>query len=174
MNITIIYEIHRNNIPIYIGKSPNPKTRINAHCNNFGKDVKMIYIDEVPTKDWEYWEKYWIAQYKLWGFKLENITHGGNGLSFHKQESKDKISEKVKGRVSPSKGRKMSEEEKQLRSQKAKERFDKNNHPSKGKVFDLWPTGENHGHFSKEKSIEQKQQMSKSAIKRHERQNNNQ
>ena len=54
----------------------------------------MIYIDEVPTEDWEYWEKYWIAQYKSWGFKLENITHGGNGLSFHKQESKDKISEK--------------------------------------------------------------------------------
>lgn len=113
---TIIYELSRKGIPFYIGKSPNPKTRINPHKKNFGKDIDMIYIDEISTVDWEFWEKWWIQQYKCWGFILENKTHGGNGQTHCSEDAKKKISDKIKGRISPSKGRKMSEEEKLKRS----------------------------------------------------------
>jgi hypothetical protein len=165
MNVTIIYELSKNGIPFYIGKSTNPKTRIGPHKKKFG-EFDMTYIDEVPNKEWEFWEKYWIAQYKAWDFVLENITHGGNGQTFCTKETKEKISKKIKNRISPSKGRKMSEEEKQLRSQKAKERFLKNHHPSKGKKFEDWPKGENHGHFGENKSNTHKKQMSKAAKQR--------
>jgi hypothetical protein len=165
MNVTIIYELSKNGIPFYIGKSKNPKTRISSHKKKFG-DFNITYIDEVPNDEWEFWEKYWIMQYKAWGFILENITHGGNGISFHTDESKQKIGKKLKNRISPSKGKKMSEEEKQLRSQKAKERFLKNPHPSKGKKYEDWPSGESHKQFGTFRTDKTKQQMSKAAKQR--------
>ena len=142
---TIIYELNKNGIPFYIGKSPNPKTRLNAHRKNFGNDLIMNHIDEVSTEEWEYWEKYWIHQYKCWGFELKNKTHGGNGQSFCSEDTKQKISKKIKGRISPSRGRKMSEEEKQKRSLA---RLGKPS-PNKGKKF----TDEQKLNLKKPKSV---------------------
>lgn len=79
----------------YIGKTTNPKDRINGHISesksgrynnhrvNWGKSLidkylkpKMDIIDEV-VGDWEWLEVYWISQFKTWGFDLTNSTDGG-------------------------------------------------------------------------------------------------
>jgi hypothetical protein len=40
----------------------------------------MGELDRLPyTKDWEWLESYWIAQFKAWGFNLVNMTDGGEG-----------------------------------------------------------------------------------------------
>lgn len=40
-------------------------------------EPKIILIDEVENSEWEFWEKYWISQFKTWGFNLTNGTDGG-------------------------------------------------------------------------------------------------
>lgn len=79
----------------YVGKSNNPKRRFDSHLwtkpkntthcyywiknllNNNLKPI-MTIIDETEN-DWEFLEKYWIEQFKQWGFKLTNLTDGGEG-----------------------------------------------------------------------------------------------
>ena len=53
------------------------------------KGLKPIIkvIDVVPINDWVFWETYWIAQFKSWGFKLINYTNGGDGATFGNQTS---------------------------------------------------------------------------------------
>lgn len=80
----------------YIGKSNTPSKRLSTHireCNkikshknnwiksilNSGLDPHMDILDEVPIIEWEYWEKYWISQFKQWGFRLTNHSDGGIG-----------------------------------------------------------------------------------------------
>lgn len=36
-------------------------------------------IEEVPKNEWEYWEKFWIEQFRQWGFVLKNSAEGGQG-----------------------------------------------------------------------------------------------
>jgi hypothetical protein len=79
----------------YVGKSNNPKRRLqhhlsnkdknNSHSNNWIKSLKlkglipiMTVIDETD-KDWRLLEMYWIEQFKAWGFNLTNCTNGGEG-----------------------------------------------------------------------------------------------
>ena len=79
----------------YVGKSNNPKRRYTSHlCDKpkikyysyywiqslLKKGLKpiMTIIDETDS-DWQQLEKYWIGQFKAWGFKLTNITEGGEG-----------------------------------------------------------------------------------------------
>lgn len=38
---------------------------------------KIELLDEVEEYNWQYIEKYWIAQLKTWGFRLINLTEGG-------------------------------------------------------------------------------------------------
>jgi predicted GIY-YIG superfamily endonuclease len=82
----------------YIGKTNNIKKRLCTHLtksnlikkkhkNNWIKNLLfnntkplIEVIDEVPIKVWEYWEKFWISQFKIWGFKLTNSTDGGDGV----------------------------------------------------------------------------------------------
>lgn len=82
----------------YIGKANNTRKRLHTHLtknnlvkctykNNWingllNKKLKpeLIIIDEVLQSEWEFWEKYWISQFKTWGFKLTNLTDGGGGV----------------------------------------------------------------------------------------------
>lgn len=80
----------------YVGKSNNPKRRYQSHlCNkpkvkyhsyywiqNLLKNgVKPILTIIDETEDnWESLEKYWIEQFKNWGYKLTNCTLGGEGV----------------------------------------------------------------------------------------------
>ncbi len=90
-------------IPFYIGKTIVPKGRASKHRIKYPGCLLEI-IDEVPTKEWNFWEKFWIAQFKQWGFILKNIQEGGDGntggykMQPLSQEIKDKISNTLKGR----------------------------------------------------------------------------
>ena len=99
----------------YVGKSNNPKRRYTSHlCDKpkvkyysyywiqslLKKGLKpiMTIIDETDH-DWQQLEKYWIGQFKAWGFKLTNITEGGEGqrgVKFSK-ETRQKMSDSRKG-----------------------------------------------------------------------------
>lgn len=90
----------------YVGKTVQPlKRRLQAHISDakrakrngysWNKDWNWInseldaryeiiiqYLDELDvsnSEDWEWLECYWIAQCKVWGFNLNNMTNGGDG-----------------------------------------------------------------------------------------------
>jgi predicted DNA-binding protein YlxM (UPF0122 family) len=100
---TYIYTISDNfgNIR-YIGKSNNPRRRLYQHLNeksnihkyNWLRSIiknnyfpKIEVLDEVPINEWEYWEMFYIEQFKQWGFKLLNATIGGDGASGYKHSN---------------------------------------------------------------------------------------
>lgn len=52
------------------------------HELNEGYKILIIELDSVEFKDgedWKWLEQYWISQMKIWGFKLTNLTDGGDG-----------------------------------------------------------------------------------------------
>lgn len=89
--ITYIYYLEKEGLPHYIGKTINPVNRKQQHRKKYPLSIFNI-IDEVSVIGWQFWEKYWISQFKSWGFKLDNINNGG-GLTKHTEDSKKKISE---------------------------------------------------------------------------------
>ena len=108
-----IYYLHKgDNIPFYIGKTINLKSRLTEHKikrnNNL---IELNVIEEVNKNGWKFWECYWIEQFISWGFTLENKNKGGGGPS--------KVTEKVKKIISQAnKGRKHSVEGRLSRSKK--------------------------------------------------------
>lgn len=42
-----------------------------------GKKPIIELVEEVDERDWKFWEKYWIEQFRQWGFNLTNATEGG-------------------------------------------------------------------------------------------------
>jgi len=109
----------------YIGKTKKYlKQRLYSHikeCNTTRKSHKINWIksllnkgvrpiieviDEVPEEDWEFWEKYWISQFRIWGFNLTNISPGGYNNNY-------KRSDETKAKMRKSKlGTKLSKEHK--------------------------------------------------------------
>jgi hypothetical protein len=68
----------------------------------------MDVIDIIPREEEDFWEIYWIAQFKAWGFSLLNHTNGGHNPpivrkfgkdnNFHIPEVKKKIDEMNRAR----------------------------------------------------------------------------
>ena len=101
----------------YVGKTTNLKRRTYQHfnikiCKKLGnkhlgnwllsilnKQLKpKIEIIEECTDNWIESEKYWIEQFKHWGFNLLNVTKGGEGFGHkHSEKSKRKMSLIQKG-----------------------------------------------------------------------------
>jgi hypothetical protein len=82
MEITYIYELSKNGIPFYIGKTKNLKSREKDHKKFYGEDIIMTEIDSVNSfkkEDWKPLETFWITQYKFFGFDLNNVRSGGGG-----------------------------------------------------------------------------------------------
>ena len=96
----------------YVGKTIQKlKSRLNAHIqdsiksdsnchkinwiNKIVKSGNKPIIEEVDrvSTDWQFWEKYWISQFKSWGFNLTNATEGGGSyIEFkHSVENRKKI-----------------------------------------------------------------------------------
>ena len=113
----------RNDKIRYIGKANNPENRYknhynssrdkNTHKRNWINSVRksgfrpeLIILDEVPKKEWKYWEKFYISLFKTWGFNLVNYTDGGDGSTFGNKGSWKK------GNVPHNKGIPCSEETK--------------------------------------------------------------
>ena len=115
MRTTFIYTISDEfGVIRYIGKSNNPKNRLYHHINERSNMHKYNWLrsiikrgnfpiveilEEVPEDNWEIHEMYWISQFKAWGFKLINLTDGGEGGIGYKHtfESKRKMSNKKLG-----------------------------------------------------------------------------
>lgn len=71
------------------------------------------YADD--SKDWVILEQYWISQIKTWGFKITNLTDGGDGNQnqIFSKESIEKRAEKIRGIPRPTEVReKISESNK--------------------------------------------------------------
>lgn len=106
----------------YIGKTKSSlKYRLSQHIrdslNNGTNTHKKAWIRGLVIKEllpiieeleiilnddcWEHREQYWIAQFKSWGFKLTNMTDGGNGNQnqVFSKNSKLKKSLSLKGRT---------------------------------------------------------------------------
>ena len=96
--ITYIYYLHYgDNIPMYIGKSTRPKTRMHPHKKKFG-DVKMEIIDEVKTSEWKKWEVYYIKYYKSLGYTLKNKNKGGGGSTTQSKKQVEERAQKNRGK----------------------------------------------------------------------------
>lgn len=89
----------------HIYESKKNKTHKNNWIQNLIKqELKPVIslIEEITFNDWEFYEKYWIAQFKAWGFDLVNLTEGGEsvyrkGETFEQKYGKEK-SEDIKRR----------------------------------------------------------------------------
>lgn len=51
---------------------------INKELSN-GATIIVELLDVVPFEHWKESEQYWISQFRTWGFKLTNLTDGGEG-----------------------------------------------------------------------------------------------
>jgi len=83
-----------------------------------GKRPKIELVDIIPFSEWLFWEMHYISLFKSWGFNLYNIAPGGENPpvlsgnlnpNFGKhlsQETKNKISKKLKGNIIPDEVRK--------------------------------------------------------------------
>lgn len=99
----------------YIGKTINIKKRYNKHINdskyanshnrcwingliksNLKPNINII--DVIEKVDSNFWEKHYISLYKSWGFNLTNMTFGGDGGNDFTKETKEKISNSLKGK----------------------------------------------------------------------------
>lgn len=141
MEMVIIYTLSDNKGDIrYVGKTKNEtKKRLYAHineCNTDRKSHKINWIksilnkgerpiinivDEVPVNEWQFWEIYWIEQFRQWGFNLTNQTIGGDGGNGYKHSSENKL------RMRKSKlGTTLSNEQKKKISDSVKERYKEN------------------------------------------------
>jgi group I intron endonuclease len=122
-----------NNEVKYVGKTTQSlEKRLNGHLHKKGKsyvtswikslknkNLKPIIeeIDIVDNDNWSFWEQYYINLFKTWGFKLTNLSCGGesgkNGVKMTEKQKqhlsqinigKSKIT--LKGRLQLSKARK--------------------------------------------------------------------
>ena len=94
----------------YVGKTINLEKRLYEHKRSHKKNTHksnwinglmsnnsppiIEIIDEVG-EDWQFWECFYIELLKSWGFRLTNMTPGGEGVSFTPEISK-KISNTLK------------------------------------------------------------------------------
>ena len=101
------------------------KTGVMTHKSNWIRQLLKEHrrpiidiIDIVPEYDWAFWEQYWIAQLKSWGFRLVNETMGGEGTLGnkgwkHSEITKSTIRSKNSGINSYNFGKRLTEEWKQ-------------------------------------------------------------
>ena len=92
--MTTIYYLHRgDNIPCYIGKT---STTLKERLRHHPKAYLIEAIDTCKDEEYVYWETWYIALFKSWGFKLENKNKGGGGVVKHTDATKSKISKVIK------------------------------------------------------------------------------
>lgn len=109
-----IYTLDNDGIIFYIGKTSDTTTRLRKHKSESkfkrthkekyinklireSKEVNLSILDIVDEESVNYWETYWIEQFKQWGFNLTNATTGGEGGDYwsgrkHSKETRDKLS----------------------------------------------------------------------------------
>jgi len=123
----------------YVGKSVCPEERIKGHwrCRKSRSNYKdnwlctlssppeFVILKRCTQRSWQKWERYYITKMKREGWKLTNLTSGGEGVVGYEftEEHKRKLSEirlgiklseetrsKMKGRTPWNKGKSLSAE----------------------------------------------------------------
>jgi hypothetical protein len=119
--IYLVSNIDSNPNKVYIGKTKN--SREADHRHRLGKYIIYEEIDKINSskkEDWKSLETKWINYYRELGYDVINKNNGGGGPKKHTQAAKQKIgnsvSEKLKGRISPMKGKKHTEQTKRQQS----------------------------------------------------------
>ena len=85
-----------------IGKSTNYNYNwINKEISE-GYSIIITELDSLEfleNENWKWLEQYWISQIKSWGFKLTNLTIGGDGNQnqYFSKESIEKRASKIRG-----------------------------------------------------------------------------
>lgn len=76
-----------------IDKRRNHKSNWVKSLINVGLKPKIELIEECDINDWNWLEKYWIEQFRAWGFNLTNICEGGRGSNGfkHSKETIEKL-----------------------------------------------------------------------------------
>ncbi len=89
--------------PVSLKKLSKKNNKIKSLLSK-GLTPTIEILDIVENKDWIFWEKYWISQFKTWGFTLTNQTEGGdgvnNGTSWNKGLKMLQISEETRQKMS--------------------------------------------------------------------------
>ena len=91
----------------YVGKTVNglkqrliehikhkPKTYLHNWIKNLKKqnlEPKIELLETTDSNNWEESERYWIAQFKAWGFRLVNNCLGGQGAAGRKNSEESKL-----------------------------------------------------------------------------------
>lgn len=178
MKEIIVYTLTdpRDNLVKYIGVTKRPKRRFYEHITNNENNLKSTWIKKLKSHNllpiyeelditdidnFSYVERYWISQFKSWGFDLKNMTEGGEGsygfipwnkgmkgVFHHSDISKEKMSiyrkENTIGEYNGFYGKKHSDENKKKWSDERKgkkwnviqhEKLGGENHPSRKVVF---------------------------------------
>lgn len=80
-------------------RSKNKSHTVSWIKSLLNKDQRPIIelLDESSQEMWQIDEKYWISQFKSWGFNLTNDKEGGQGGT-HSEETRQKMSKTRKGR----------------------------------------------------------------------------
>lgn len=100
MGTTFIYVLNdpRTGRTRYVGKSDSPFQRYDQHLkgseqrdthkNRWIRSLQkeglvptMELLDEVPTQQWEFWEREYIRVFRALGTDLVNTTDGGEGVA---------------------------------------------------------------------------------------------
>lgn len=109
-----IYTLDYDGIIFYIGKTMNITKRLYKHKSssklkrNYKErfinklleqsiEINISVLDIVDDESVDYWEIYWIEQFKQWGFSLKNTTSGGDGGDYwsgknHSNITREKLS----------------------------------------------------------------------------------
>jgi len=104
--IYLVTNIDNDLNKVYIGKT-HTTSRINKHKRSFGAQINFSYIDEIEGVDKDSWkplERYWIEQFRQWGFVLVNKNKGGGGPNAGVRHSKEwiyKIAQALKDKPLP-------------------------------------------------------------------------
>jgi group I intron endonuclease len=111
----------KKRLTAHLCESRNSNTKKNTWLKSLkkkGLKPKIEELDFVLESEWEFWEKYWISQFRTWGFELKNTDDGGKGQSsefmkknnpMFKKECRDKMAKSLLGNQF-AKGYKHSEE----------------------------------------------------------------
>lgn len=60
-----------------------------------GKRPEIKFLSEGDREEWQFFEIYWIEQFKSWGFDLVNSSKGGLGSSGHKQSKETRLKKSI-------------------------------------------------------------------------------
>lgn len=103
----------RNDDIRYVGKTNNLKSRLRGHIyakkkcysaswvkslTSVGVMPVMFLLEESDDKTWRERERFWIAHYRALGYKLTNMTEGGDGNGIISPELRESMAARMRGK----------------------------------------------------------------------------